>query len=152
MAHGGPLCTIRPQITQTLVLTSAPTPREMGPAGALPATLRSSSGNRTESPEPYRAPVTEGLWVDRERGVAGYGPRQLPLTAQEVAVLATLADARGRVVSRSELARRAGLRHACPRRADSLLVTVRRALGDAAVRTVRGRGWMLDLEAVVVAD
>jgi DNA-binding response OmpR family regulator len=96
--------------------------------------------------------VTDGLWVDRERGLAGFGPRLLPLTPQEVAVLATLADARGRVVSRSELARRSGLQHASARRADSLLVTLRRALGSTALRTVRGRGWMLDPEAVVVGD
>ena len=96
--------------------------------------------------------MAEGLWVDRERGVAGYGDRKLPLTPQELAVLATLADAGGRVVSRSELARRSGLRHASPRRADSLLVTLRRALGGGAVRTVRGRGWLLDADAVVVAD
>ncbi len=94
--------------------------------------------------------MSEGLWVDRDRGIAGYGARQLPLTVQEVAVLATLADARGRVVSRSELARLAGLRNASPRRADSLLVTVRRALGGSALQTVRGRGWMLDPDAVVV--
>lgn len=97
-------------------------------------------------------PVTEGLWVDREHGVAGYGDRQLPLSHQEVAVLATLADAHGRVVSRAELARRSGLQHASPRRADSLLVALRRALGDSAVHTVRGRGWMLDAEAVVLSD
>jgi DNA-binding response OmpR family regulator len=84
--------------------------------------------------------------------VAGYGNRELPLTPQEVAVLATLADARGRVVSRTELVRRSGLRHASPRRADSLLVPLRRSLGVAAVHTVRGRGWMLDPEAVVLAD
>ena len=96
--------------------------------------------------------MAEGLWVDREGGVAGYGERELPLTPQEVAVLATLADARGRVVSRSELARRSGLRHASPRRADSLVVTLRRAIGAAAVHTVRGRGWMLDPDAVVVVD
>ncbi len=96
--------------------------------------------------------VTEGLWVDQERGVAGYGGRVLRLTPQEVAVLAALAEAGGRVVSRAELARRAGLRHAAPRRADSLLVALRRALGGRAVHTVRGRGWMLDPEAVVVTD
>ena len=96
--------------------------------------------------------MTEGLWVDRERGVAGYGDRLLPLSQQEVAVLATLADARGRLVSRSELVRRSGLRHASPRRADSLLVPLRRALGARAVHTVRGRGWILDPEAVVVTD
>ena len=94
--------------------------------------------------------MIEGLWVDRESGIAGYGARRLPLTPQEVAVLATLADARGRVVSRSELARLPGLRHASPRRADSLLVTVRRALGGSALQTVRGRGWMLHPEVVVV--
>ena len=96
--------------------------------------------------------MTDGLWVDRDRGIAGYGMRQLPLTSQEVAVLAILADAKGRVVSRSELARRSGLQHASARRADSLLVTLRRALGSTALRTVRGRGWMLDQEAVVVGD
>ena len=46
--------------------------------------------------------MREGLWVDRDRGVAGYGERLLALSGQEVAVLATLADARGRVVSRAE--------------------------------------------------
>lgn len=92
--------------------------------------------------------VTERLWVDRQRGKAGFGSQQLALTPQEVAVLATLADAQGRVVSRIELARRSGLWNASPRRADSLLVTVRRALGGSAVRTVRGRGWVLDADAV----
>ncbi len=84
--------------------------------------------------------------------MAGYGARILPLGPQEVAVLATLADAGGRVVSRSELARRSGLRHASPRRADSLLVTLRRALGGGALRTVRGRGWVLDPDAVVATE
>ena len=92
----------------------------------------------------------EGLWVDQARGRAGYGSRLLPLTASEVAVLDTLLEARGRVVSRPELARRSGLQHASARRADSLLVTLRRALGASAVRTVRRRGWMLDPEAIVV--
>ncbi len=92
--------------------------------------------------------MTDGLWVDRDAGVAGFGARKLPLTPQEVAVLAILADAQGRVVSRSELARLPGLRHASPRRADSLLVTVRRTLGGSALQTVRGRGWMLHPDAV----
>lgn len=103
--------------------------------------------------EPTRpvALASDGLWVDRAGGTAGYGDRLLPLTPQEVAVLATLVEAKGRVVSRSELARCAGLRHASPRRTDSLLVTLRRALGPTAVQTVRSRGWMLD-PAAVVAD
>jgi DNA-binding response OmpR family regulator len=94
----------------------------------------------------------EVLWVDVERGAAGYGDRQLPLTRQEVAVLAALADARGRVVSRSELARGAGLRHASARRTDGVLVRVRSALGVDAIRTVRGRGWALDADAIVVSE
>ena len=112
----------------------------------LAFTFRERSGKTPVVPS---ATVTDGLWVDRELGIAGFGVRQLPLTPQEVAVLATLADARGRVVSRAELARRSGLQHASPRRADSLLVTLRRALGGTAVRTVRGRGWILVPEAVV---
>ena len=94
--------------------------------------------------------MAEGLWVDQVRGRAGYGERLLPLTASEVAVLAALLEARGRVVSRPELARRSGLQHASARRTDSLLVTLRRALGASAVRTVRRRGWILDPEAIVV--
>ena len=92
----------------------------------------------------------DGLWVDQARSRAGYGSRILPLTASEVAVLAALLEARGRVVSRPELARRSGLQHASARRTDSLLVTLRRSLGASAVRTVRRRGWILDPEAIVV--
>lgn len=61
----------------------------------------------------------------------------------ERAVLDILQAANGRVVSRHELARRAGLRDASPRRADAILVQLRRSLGDDAIRTVRGRGWQL---------
>jgi DNA-binding response OmpR family regulator len=59
-------------------------------------------------------------------------------------VLAVLREANGRVVSRRELARKAGLRDASPRRADSILVQLRRTLGEDAIRTVRSRGWALD--------
>jgi DNA-binding response OmpR family regulator len=62
----------------------------------------------------------------------------------ETAVLAVLREANGRVVSRQQLARKAGLRDASPRRADSILVQLRRTLGDDAIRTVRSRGWALD--------
>lgn len=90
--------------------------------------------------------------MDADRGIAGFGDRVLRLSKQEVAVLKSLADAEGRVVGRETLARSAGLRHASQRRAESLLVAVRRALGCEAVRTVRGRGWMLDVDAIVVAE
>lgn len=50
---------------------------------------------------------------------------------------------RGRVVSRHELARRAGIAELSPRRADSLIVGIRRQIGSDRVRTVRRRGWLL---------
>ena len=65
------------------------------------------------------------------------------LTPRELAVLAVFLEARGRVVSRRELMRRSGLRDASPRRVDAVIVGLRRKLGDDAVQTVRGRGWML---------
>jgi DNA-binding response OmpR family regulator len=65
------------------------------------------------------------------------------LTPQERAVYHVLAARRGRVVSRAELARDAGLGELSERRCDALLVGVRRALGADSVRTVRRRGWML---------
>ncbi len=55
-----------------------------------------------------------------------------------------LAEHRGRVVGRAELARRAGIADLSPRRCDSLIVGIRRRLGADSVRTVRRRGWMLN--------
>lgn len=49
----------------------------------------------------------------------------------------------GRVISRAELARRAGLADLSARRCDSLIVGIRRAIGADRVVTVRRRGWML---------
>jgi DNA-binding response OmpR family regulator len=92
----------------------------------------------------------DGLWLDLERGVAGWAEQLLPLSRQEVAALAALLDARGRVVSRAELVRR--LKLPSPRRCDSILVGLRRALGPTAVRTVRGRGWRFDSELPIPRD
>jgi DNA-binding response OmpR family regulator len=66
------------------------------------------------------------------------------LAPNEAAVLAILRQAQGRVVSRREIARRAGLRDASPRRCDSIVMELRRHLEDGAIRTVRNRGWALD--------
>jgi DNA-binding response OmpR family regulator len=65
------------------------------------------------------------------------------LTPQERAVYRALVSNAGRVVSRAELARTAGLSDLSDRRCESLLVGVRRAIGRDRVRTVRRRGWML---------
>ncbi len=70
------------------------------------------------------------------------------LGQQELAVLQVLIDCRGRVVSRRELARRAGIADLNERRCDSLLVAVRKALGTGSIRTVRGRGWMLEADVI----
>ena len=71
-----------------------------------------------------------------------------PLSAQEMAVLQAFLDCQGRVISRLEIARRAGLVGLNSRRCDSILVSLRRALGPDAIRTVRSRGWMLEPEVV----
>lgn len=67
----------------------------------------------------------------------------LELTAQERAVFEVLVAHRGRVVSRQELARRAGLGDLNARRCDSIIVGIRRRIGRDRIRTVRRRGWML---------
>ena len=59
-------------------------------------------------------------------------------------MLRVLVDAAGRVTSRMELARRAGLIEQSERRCDAILVVLRRALGADSIRTVRSRGWMLE--------
>ena len=66
-------------------------------------------------------------------------------------MLGVLLAHRGRVISRRELARRAGLANLSERRCDSLLVSIRRALGPQSVVTVRSRGWMLSDGAIDAA-
>ena len=73
------------------------------------------------------------------------------LGEQEQTVLDVLLINRGRVISRRELARRAGLANLSERRCDSLLVAIRRALGPDSVVTVRSRGWMLSGDAIDAA-
>jgi DNA-binding winged helix-turn-helix (wHTH) protein len=74
------------------------------------------------------------------------------LGSQERAVLAVLIANAGRVVSRHELAREAGITAATERRCDSILVGIRRCLGPEAISTVRRRGWMLDRAFVPAAS
>jgi DNA-binding winged helix-turn-helix (wHTH) protein len=81
------------------------------------------------------------LWIDEVGASAGRGDSAAALNERELAVFRVLAGAAPRVVSRHELARRAGLGELSPRRCDSLLVGIRRQLGSDAALTVRGRGW-----------
>ena len=85
----------------------------------------------------------DGLWVDAEKNIAGWGDRRLNLSVQEVAMLAALLEAEGKVVARDELARKAGLGAFSPRRCDGVLVGLRRAVGAESLCNVRGRGWRL---------
>jgi DNA-binding response OmpR family regulator len=89
-----------------------------------------------------------GLWLDPDARSAYWQGRRLPLSPREVEVLAALLDARGRVVTRTELTRRLGL--GSDRRCDSILVGLRRVLGPDAVRNVRQRGWRLDATHVAL--
>ena len=75
-----------------------------------------------------------------------------PLPPQESAVLRALITCSGRVVSRRELSRLAGIADLNDRRCDSLLVSIRKALGPSSIRTVRGRGWMLNDDNLELAN
>ena len=69
----------------------------------------------------------------------------MPLTATEFAVLATMMDHPGRVLSRRKLLAAAGRQAASDRAADVYIVQLRAKLGPAAViRTVRGAGYAMD--------
>ena len=74
-----------------------------------------------------------------------------PLTPQEQAVLKALVECAGRVINRTELARRSGLADRSERRCDAVLVGLRRRLGPENIRTVRSRGWILEVGALASA-
>jgi DNA-binding response OmpR family regulator len=74
-------------------------------------------------------------------------PSPVGLTDQERCIFDAICAARGRVVTRTELARAARLPQTQARRVDVLLVNVRRALGDDELVNVRSRGWMLQRQA-----
>lgn len=65
------------------------------------------------------------------------------LNDQELAVFNAIHEARGRVITRTELAKAAGLQPAQGRRVDVMLVNVRRAIPGEELLNIRSRGWML---------
>lgn len=69
------------------------------------------------------------------------------LTTQEQAVYSVLAANAGKVMSRTEIARKAGISELSERRCDSLIVGIRRRIGADQIVTVRRRGWMLVTDA-----
>ena len=92
------------------------------------------------------------VWVDASRGVAGRDQEMLRLSARELALLDAFAHAGHRVVGRNELRRRMGLARHDPRRCDSLVAQLRRALGPETIVTVRGRGWRCVADVVALHD
>jgi DNA-binding response OmpR family regulator len=76
--------------------------------------------------------------------VSGHGATPLALlTAQERAVYDVLVAHAGKVISRNEIAREAGISNLNARRCDSLIVGIRRCVGAERIVTVRRRGWMM---------
>jgi len=75
-------------------------------------------------------------------GIGSGAPPLALLTAQERAVYDVLAQYPGKVLSRSELSRLAGISNLSERRCDSLIVGIRRRVGANSIVTVRRRGWM----------
>jgi hypothetical protein len=70
----------------------------------------------------------------------------LDLSPAAQAVLRALSARK--VMSRTQLAQAAHLEGRSERRCDAILVLLRRQLPPGAIRNVRARGWMLDLEVV----
>ena len=85
--------------------------------------------------------------MTRPAPASGLGDPPLTLlTAQERAVYEVLASNPGRVMSRAEIARLAGITNLGERRCDSLIVGIRRRVGADRIITVRRRGWMLNTD------
>ena len=66
-------------------------------------------------------------------------------------MLSTLVEHHHHVLGRRELAELSGLDGLSLRRCDSVLVKLRRALGEGAITTVRSRGWRLDDTSIQTA-
>jgi DNA-binding winged helix-turn-helix (wHTH) protein len=72
------------------------------------------------------------------------------LSEADLAVLRVLVDRSGKITSRDDLNKLAGL-NGSQRRCEAVLVNLRKALGDGAIVTIRRRGWMLDNSVAAAA-
>jgi len=77
-------------------------------------------------------------------------PSLSALSEADLAVLRVLVERTGRITSREDLNKLAGL-SGSQRRCEAVLVNLRRTLGDGAIVTIRRRGWMLDNSVAAIA-
>ena len=73
------------------------------------------------------------------------------LSDKDLAVLRVLFERQGKVTDRASLNKLAGLT-GTPRRCETILVTLRKALGNEAIVTIRRRGWMLRSSALPIVS
>ena len=113
----------------------------------LVALVREVLAGGADSPEPLGALAPRSLGelrLDFASRTAVVSDHHVSLTATECAVLATMMDNAGRVVSRRQLLA-AGRQAASDRAADVYIAQLRAKLGPAwRIRTVRGTGYALD--------
>ncbi len=86
--------------------------------------------------------ILGSLMVDAVGNRITFGSQTMQLSHAACRLLAVLVANRHRVVSRGELAKLLDLRW--ERSVDVLVMKIRRTLGEDSVRTVRGRGWIID--------
>jgi DNA-binding response OmpR family regulator len=114
----------------------------------LVALVREVLAGGSDPPEPPGALAPRslgGLRLEGTSRTAVAGDHHVSLTATECAVLATMMDHAGRVVSRRQLLAAAGRQAAGDRAADVYIAQLRAKLGPAwRIRTVRGTGYALD--------
>jgi two-component system OmpR family response regulator len=100
----------------------------------------------TSGPTPGDTLSLGALHIDLEAYTARLNGVRLDLTSTQIELLAMLIQNQRRVMSRAELAK--GLRLRQGRSVDVLLSILRQKIGHSIVRNVRGRGWILDADAL----
>jgi DNA-binding response OmpR family regulator len=114
----------------------------------LVARLRALT-RRSALPQPTLFHV-RGVEVDQARGTVRRDGVLLPLKPKELAVLTSLCQHQGRVLSKDQLGQRCWPQHAEPQAnvVEVVVAAVRRKLGDPQViHTVRGLGYRVDVDA-----